>query len=92
MLEDTGELTGTLQANGSIVLDEPPPLAPGRVSVVLKPLPTTVRLPDPPFLDDCISAPFDLPYEGPVTDVTAEKVPYRYPEMIILNNEDKNGL
>ncbi len=92
MLEDTGELTGTLQANGSIVLDEPPPLAPGRVSVVLKPLPTTVRLPDPPFLDDCISAPFDLPYEGPVTKVKVRRGQVRLPERIDFSETSNHDL
>ncbi|MBX9584961.1 MAG: hypothetical protein K2X87_32045 [Gemmataceae bacterium] len=79
MLDDGIETTGTLRPDGAVILDEPPPLAPGRVRVALRPLPA-VRLPDPPILDESISAPFDLPYEGPVTPVIAERIDYRYPD------------
>ena len=61
-------LDGDLRADGTIALDTYPPLPPGRVRVTVErlakdPLPSD-RLPDPPWLDDCISAPFDLPHFG----------------------------
>lgn len=39
MTPTTIELTGTLQADGTLVLDEKPALAPGRVRVVLQVVP-----------------------------------------------------
>ncbi|MBX9584090.1 MAG: hypothetical protein K2X87_27640 [Gemmataceae bacterium] len=80
MLEAGIETTGTLHPDGAVTLDEPPRLAPGRVRVALAPLPA-VRLPDGPFLDESIPAPFDLPWEGLVRAVVAERVPYRYPDL-----------
>ncbi|MBX9625642.1 MAG: hypothetical protein K2X82_17700 [Gemmataceae bacterium] len=80
MLEAGIETTGTLHPDGAVTLDEPPPLAPGRVRVALSPLPA-VRLPDPPYPDESIPAPFDLPREGPVTPVVAEWVEYPYPDL-----------
>ncbi len=57
-------LDGDLRADGTIALDTYPPLPPGRVRVTVETLATAPlpsgRLPDPPWLDDCISAPFDL--------------------------------
>ena len=61
-------LEGTLRTDGTIELDTSPPLPPGRVRVTVQSLPKTppesVRLPDPPWLDDSIPAPFDLPHFG----------------------------
>lgn len=81
MLEPDVETTGTLHPGGAVTLDEPPRLAPGRVRVALRPLPPpAARLPDGPFPDESIPAPFDLPYEGPVRAAVAERIPYRYPD------------
>ena len=61
-------LDGDLRADGTIALDTYPPLPPGRVRVTVETLATAPlpsgRLPDSPWLDDCISAPFDLPHFG----------------------------
>lgn len=81
MLETGKEMTGTLEPNGSIVLDEKPALPPGRVRVTLTPMPA-VRLPNEPILDDCIPAPFDLPREGPVTKVKVRQVQERLPQQL----------
>lgn len=80
MLEAGIETTGTLHPDGAVTLDEPPTLAPGRVRVSLRPL-QTVRLPDPPLLDESIPAPFDLPWEGPVRAIVAERIEYPYPDL-----------
>ena len=85
MSATTFEMTGTLHADGRLVLDECPALRPGRVRVALQSLAATParveRLPDPPMLDDCIPAPFDLPYEGPVTKVAVRFGRERLPEV-----------
>jgi hypothetical protein len=66
-------LDGNLRADGTIVLDASPPLPPGRVRVAVQELEVescaTVRLPDPPWLDDSISPPCDLPHLGEVRRV-----------------------
>lgn len=84
MMATIFEVTGTLHADGRLVLDECPALRPGRVRVALQSLgatpPPVERLPDPPILDDCIPAPFDLPYEGPITKVAVRFGHERLPE------------
>ena len=58
-------LEGDLRPDGTIALDRFPPLPPGRVRVtvqVIEPPPPVAILPDLPWLDDCISVPFDLPH------------------------------
>ena len=61
-------LNGNLNADGTIRLDRPPDVPPGRVRITLQPLPASVpgaiRLPDAPWPDDAISAPCDLPFPG----------------------------
>ena len=61
-------LDGDFRADGTIALDAYPPLPPGRVRVTVQTLARAprpaARLPDPPWLDDCISAPFGLPHFG----------------------------
>ena len=47
MNQDMVEVQGTLQADGTLVLDEKPNLAPGRVDVVLR----KVAVPSPPQED-----------------------------------------
>ena len=77
-------LDGDLRADGTIALDAYPPLPPGRVRVTVQPLaktpPASARLPDPPWLDDCISAPFDLPHFGEAHLVQSRLGEPRLPE------------
>lgn len=58
-------LEGILKSNGTLELRSRPALSPGLVRVTLEPLPMprppAEPLPDPPWEDECISAPFDLP-------------------------------
>ena len=85
MIANTIEVAGTLQANGQLILDEKPALPPGRVRVALQPLvekeTLAERLPDVPWLDDSISAPFDLPRLGAVVRVHPRAVAERLPEL-----------
>jgi hypothetical protein len=67
-------VNGLLKPDGTLELDALPRLPPGRVRVTLQPLVEGriggERLPDAPWLDDAIPAPFDLPRLG-----AAEKTP-----------------
>ncbi len=58
-------LEGILNSDGTIQLDRPPGVSPGRVRITLRPLsssePQDMCIPDDPWLDDAVSAPFDLP-------------------------------
>jgi hypothetical protein len=85
MIANAIELAGTLQADGKLILDEKPALPPGRVRVALQPLiegkSKAERLPDVPWVDDCIPAPFDLPREGTVVRVQARTITERLPEL-----------
>jgi hypothetical protein len=60
---------GVLAADGTIHLDHPPEIDPGPVRVTLRPRPTRAAsdllLPDPPWPDESIPAPCDLPLLGP---------------------------
>ena len=84
MIAKTIAIAGTLQADGQLILDEKPALPPGRVRVALQPLiegPSQAeRLPDAPWFDDSISAPFDLPREGVVVRVQTRTFSERLPE------------
>jgi hypothetical protein len=77
-------LEGDLRADGTITLDARPPLPPGRVRVTVQGLaraaPPATRLPDPPWPDDCIPAPFDLPHFGEATPVRPRRGERRLPE------------
>ena len=77
-------LDGDLRADGTIALDTHPPLPPGRVRVMVqvltKMLPPSTGLPDPPWLDDCIPAPFDLPHFGEPRRVQPRPGEPRLPE------------
>jgi hypothetical protein len=79
-------VNGSLRPNGIVELDGPPQLPPGRVRVTLQPLtgdqPPTGRLPDAPWPDDAVSAPFDLPRPGPAKRVQPRVVAERLPEPI----------
>lgn len=55
---------GNLNSDGTIQLDRQPGISPGPVQVVLRPLPPESGIacvPDGPWPDEAISAPFDLP-------------------------------
>jgi hypothetical protein len=77
-------LDGDLRADGTIALDARPALPPGRVRVTVQTLARSLRsaarLPDPPWLDDCISAPFDLPHFGETRLVQPRPGEPRLPE------------
>jgi hypothetical protein len=75
------EVAGTLQPDGNLILDEKPAMAAGRVCVALRRLAGGERLPDAPFFDDAIPAPFDLPRAGPVIRVRPRIVLERLPEL-----------
>jgi hypothetical protein len=84
MIANTIELEGTLQADGRLILDEKPALKPGRVRVALRPLMESQireRLPDSPWLDDTIPAPFDLPYVGDIVRIQPRWHRDRLPEL-----------
>ena len=77
-------LDGNLRADGTIALDGHPPLPPGRVRVTVQGLakepPAATRLPDPPWLDDSLSPPFDLPHFGAARRVQPRPGKLRLPE------------
>jgi len=78
-------INGLLRPDGTLVLDAPPRLPPGRVRVTVQPLldgrTEAERLPDGPWLDDDIPAPFDLPRPGVAERVQPRSVPERLPEL-----------
>jgi len=84
MIANAIELEGTLQADGRLILDEKPAMPPWRVRVALQPLidgkANAERLPDAPWLDDSIPAPFDLPRDGAVVRVQTCTFTERLPE------------
>ena len=75
---------GDLREDGTIKLDVSPPLPAGRVRVTVQSLrqatPESVRLPDPPWPDDSIPAPFDLPHFGDAERVQPRQGEPRLPE------------
>jgi hypothetical protein len=79
MIANTIQIEGTLRADGQLILDEKPALPPGRVRVAMQAL--AARLPDAPWADDSIPAPFDLPREGAVVRVQVRAVPERLPDL-----------
>ena len=83
---------GMLRSDGTLKLDVVPRLAPGRVRVTLQPLESRVgaeRSPDGPWLDESISAPFDLPRPGLAERVEARIVTERLPEFPTSLREDE---
>jgi hypothetical protein len=84
--------TGLLKADGTLEFDCPPPLPPGRVRITLQSLGEketgVVRLPDAPWPDDSIPAPFDLPRPGVVERVQPHQVAERLPEPLEALPED----
>ncbi|GEM_PF-5148935 len=77
-------IDGLLMPDGTLKLDAPPRLPPGRVRVTVQPLidgrTEPERLPDGPWLDDALPAPFDLPRSGVVELVRPRVVAERLPE------------
>jgi hypothetical protein len=77
-------LDGLLKPDGTLQFDIPPCLPPGRVRVTLQPLGEGVtgveRLPDVPWPDESIPAPFDLPRPDEVERVQPRAVAERLPE------------
>jgi hypothetical protein len=84
--------TGLLKADGTLEQDQPPGLPPGRVRVTLQTMGEketgVVRLPDAPWSDDSIPAPFDLPRPGVVERVQPRPVAQRLPEFVEGLQED----
>jgi hypothetical protein len=85
-------LEGVLKADGTLELDHRPELPPGRVRVKLETL-TVVHgdagpRPDPPWLDESIPAPFDLPLPGPSETVELREVAELLPDPFEWNEED----
>lgn len=78
-------IDGVLRSDGTLELDAPPQMPPGRVRVTLEPLVESrkgsQRLPDEPWLDDSISAPFDLPRPNATTRVQPRYLAERLPEL-----------
>ncbi len=85
-------LDGNLDPDGTIRLDRPPDVPPGRVRITLQPLPATVPgaicLPDGPWLDDAISAPFDLPFPGKTERVHPRQAHDLLPDPLTGTEED----
>ncbi len=83
---------GMLRSDGTLKLDVVPRLAPGRVRVTLQSLGSRVggeRLPDGPWLEESISAPFDLPRPGLAERVEARIVTERLPDLPAALREDE---
>jgi hypothetical protein len=84
---------GLLRPDGTLELDVPPSLPPGRVRVIVQPLvdsqSAVERLPDEPWLDDSIPAPFDLPRSGAAERVQPRPVSVRLPELPTEFAEDR---
>ena len=79
-------LEGVLKADGTLELQSRPQLPPGRVRVKLELLPQAnskaERMPDLPWPDDTIPAPFDLPRPRPQR-VDARAVNERLPDPLL---------
>ena len=71
-------LEGELKSNGTLELWSPPAWPPGPVRVTLESLPGAIGKaalrPDPPWPDESISAPFDLPMPGNARPIVARRV------------------
>lgn len=86
---------GLLRADGTLELDAPPRLPPGRVRVTVQPLVDSgsdaERLPDAPWLDDAVPAPFDLPRSGAALRVEPRIVFERLPDFLTESVEEEPG-
>ena len=85
-------ISGNLNSDGTIQLDRPPAILPGRVQVLLRPLSTPesreARLPDAPWPDESRSAPFDLPRPGVSERVYPQQACDRLPDFLPGGGED----
>jgi len=84
---------GVLEADGTIHLDQTPELTPGPVRVALRPrLPSAASdllLPDPPWPDESIPAPCDLPMFGRRERVTLREISVLLPDPLPEAEEDR---
>lgn len=75
---------GVLKSDGTLELHSRPPLPPGRVRIKLERVPEAgsdaAPLPDPPWPEDSVSAPFDLPLPHPPQPVEAREVAELLPD------------
>jgi len=84
-------LGGVLRADGTLELDGQPELPPGRVRVKLQAVAHAERkglpVPDPPWVDESIAAPFDLPLSQSTEPLDVRQVaellpePFEWPEV-----------
>ena len=85
-------LDGSLSSDGTIRLDLPPDVPPGRVRIALRLLPpyepAVMLLPDYPGLDDAISAPHDLPLSGVPQRVYPRQARDLLPDALTGSEED----
>lgn len=85
-------LDGLLKPDGTLEFDAPPGLPSGRVRVTLEFVEERrdlmERLPDAPWADDNIPAPFDLPRPGVIELVQPRFVAERLPEPADLIPKD----
>ena len=83
---------GNLNSDGTIQLDRPPGISPGRVQVALRRLSPFVsgqaRDPDGPWPDEAIPAPFDLPRPGTPERVYPRPGSERLPDALQGAEED----
>ena len=78
---------GTINPDGSLELDEPADVLPGRVQVTVRRVGSSiqsadVRLPDPPWIDEACVPPFDLPRPTPVPVVLLRRGIPRLPDAV----------
>lgn len=85
MIANAIEIAGTLQADGKLILDQRPMLPPGRVRVRVQPFveegSEAERLPDVPWLDETLAAPFELPRPGAVVRAQPRVGSERLPDL-----------
>ena len=83
---------GVLRVDDTIELASHPPLPPGPVRVRLEQMAAVRRsvalLPDPPWPDESISAPFDLTVAGRPVRVVARKISVLLPEPFEFTEKD----
>lgn len=83
---------GVLDADGTIRLDHPPELPPGPVQVTLRariaPDKYDPLLPDPPWPDESIPPPCDLPIFGPRERVTLREIDMLLPDPLLDVDEE----
>jgi hypothetical protein len=81
-------LDGVITADGNLEVQVPSSFPPGPVRVTVQPVQAGERLPDPPWPDEGIPAPFDLPYLGVSKRVEPRPAKERLPEPFDLGDEE----